>query len=1094
MSKWQNIHFGGFRHMKHYNRVLALLLSVGIVVNMFPAYAMAEETDYEELTLIEDEGLLNEKELEESLDIEDESAKELRPDLEYLYMGEKIVSMNGVQDVLVGINQSLSITGGMIWYTVNDELEEKGTEVAGITDDAMLFQIQAPGDVSASGETIVSFTRVTYTYLTEDGNEYENEIVLMDEEIDAKYSIVGEEIPEVTVDVSESDLDSSMVIDSDELESLEDVQCISENEMNVYVASADGEVEKMESLEAALEVVEDDFNSRITSLKIALDPGHDKKHSGARSKDNTVYEEDLNLAVAMYCKAELETYEGVEVYMTRSGSDCPNPSASSSGNDNITRIRNAAAAGCKVYVAIHMNSATVAEANGAEVYIPNGNYKPELFKEGTELGSKILQQLTALGLKNRDVVVVNSTDNTRYPDGSLADYYTVNEYCKREGITGIIVEHGFMSNSSDLAYMRTEQGQKEMGIADATAIAQQYGLVKKSVSTQKEYRLMYQGHVQNIGWKDYVTDGGSAGTSGRSLRVEGIRLKVVEVTTDGSGNENVVDVKDAITYRAHVQNIGWMDWVNDNELAGTSGRSLRVEAFAIKLKGELAKDYDVYYRVHSQNVGWLDWTKNGALAGTADLSLRMEDVQIKLVRKGEPAPGPTNMPFYSSTCRGLVTYRSNVQKYGWMGLVADGKISGTSGESLRLEDIKIWVNNPINDETGMPITGSIEYRTHVQDYGWLDWVADGEDAGSEGRGKRIESIQVRLTGQLAEQYDVYYRTHCQDFGTLGWAKNGASAGSAGYGKRVEYFVVRLVKKTDAETIASIEAEGTNSCKVSAGALCFKAVDTDGKGRNIKLSTYSTHSIEAFALVQFEVWSADNGKDDVRVYGSVQTEEGTWVTTIDTSNHSGQGSYRCDVYGVRRDGSKVYLGADDFTAKERVVVPITVTTGSDMSGQEVFNYLVAAGLTKEGAAGLMGNLYAESGIRSNNLQNSFEKSLGMNDAEYTAAVDNGTYENFVRDSAGYGLAQWTYWSRKQELLNYRNAAGTSIGNCKMQINFLLKELKGYPTLYRTLTTTNSIADASRDVLQIYEKPATYREASTIALRESYSNSMYEKYAK
>ena len=63
----------------------------------------------------------------------------------------------------------------------------------------------------------------------------------------------------------------------------------------------------------------------------------------------------------------------------------------------------------------------------------------------------------------------------------------------------------------------------------------------------------------------------------------------------------------------------------------------------------------------------------------------------------------------------------------------------------------------------------------------------------------------------------------------------------------------------------------------------------------------------------------------------------------------------------------------------------------------------------GVAGVMGNLYAESALRSNNLQQSYEKKLGYTDETYTAAVDNGTYTNFVKDSAGYGLAQWTYWS-------------------------------------------------------------------------------------
>ena len=84
-------------------------------------------------------------------------------------------------------------------------------------------------------------------------------------------------------------------------------------------------------------------------------------------------------------------------------------------------------------------------------------------------------------------------------------------------------------------------------------------------------------------------------------------------------------------------------------------------------------------------------------------------------------------------------------------------------------------------------------------------------------------------------------------------------------------------------------------------------------------------------------------------------------------------------------------------------------------ERIWNYLIDKGLSKAGAAGLMGNLYAESGLSPTNLQNTYESKLGYTDASYTAAVDNGSYTNFVHDSAGYGLAQWTYWSRKQNML-------------------------------------------------------------------------------
>ncbi len=96
-------------------------------------------------------------------------------------------------------------------------------------------------------------------------------------------------------------------------------------------------------------------------------------------------------------------------------------------------------------------------------------------------------------------------------------------------------------------------------------------------------------------------------------------------------------------------------------------------------------------------------------------------------------------------------------------------------------------------------------------------------------------------------------------------------------------------------------------------------------------------------------------------------------------------------------------------------------------EKIWNYLTAAGMNACGAAGMMGNLYAESGLIPTNLQNTCEKKLGYTDAAYTAAVDSGAYTNFAKDSAGYGRAQWTYHTRKAALLAFAKAAGKSVGD-------------------------------------------------------------------
>lgn len=162
-------------------------------------------------------------------------------------------------------------------------------------------------------------------------------------------------------------------------------------------------------------------------------------------------------------------------------------------------------------------------------------------------------------------------------------------------------------------------------------------------------------------------------------------------------------------------------------------------------------------------------------------------------------------------------------------------------------------------------------------------------------------------------------------------------------------------------------------------------------------------------------------------------------------------------------------------------------------EKIWNFLNGKGLNACGVAGLMGNLFAESGLNPCNLQNTYEKKLGLTDAEYTAAVDSGRYSNFVRDSAGYGLAQWTYWSRKEALLDYVKAAKTSIGDLETQLYFLFKELsEGYASVLAVLKTATSVRQASDAVLLKYERPANQSD-SVQRKRAGFGMTYFKKYA-
>lgn len=162
-------------------------------------------------------------------------------------------------------------------------------------------------------------------------------------------------------------------------------------------------------------------------------------------------------------------------------------------------------------------------------------------------------------------------------------------------------------------------------------------------------------------------------------------------------------------------------------------------------------------------------------------------------------------------------------------------------------------------------------------------------------------------------------------------------------------------------------------------------------------------------------------------------------------------------------------------------------------QLIWNYFKSHGLNDFGTAGLMGNLYAESGLNPKNLQQTYERKLGYSDNSYTDAVDHGIYMNFVKDSAGYGIAQWTFWSRKQALLLFAKSREKSIGDLNMQLDFLMKELReGYIGVLNTLCNATSVLEASNEVLFRFERPANQDE-SVQAKRCAFGQRYYDLFA-
>lgn len=222
----------------------------------------------------------------------------------------------------------------------------------------------------------------------------------------------------------------------------------------------------------------DEFSRHATGgMTICLDPGHGGSDSGANAFG--AKESDLTLKIAQYCKEELSKYD-VNVVMTRTTDTRLSEEAAM---DLKNRVEVAKKAGASYFISIHINSAANCAAKGAEVYYPNTSGNKNLSSNGQNLAKAIQKQLTALGLYNRGIKIRNYTDGTTSydPTSSDKDYYGVIRYAKEANITGLIVEHCFISNKEEFdKYLGSNAKLQQLGIADAKGIVSALGLQAKN--------------------------------------------------------------------------------------------------------------------------------------------------------------------------------------------------------------------------------------------------------------------------------------------------------------------------------------------------------------------------------------------------------------------------------------------------------------------------------------------------------------------------------------------------------------------------------------------------------------------------------------
>lgn len=372
----------------------------------------------------------------------------------------------------------------------------------------------------------------------------------------------------------------------------------------------------------------------------------------------------------------------------------------------------------------------------------------------------VIYDLERLGYEDEDV--------SFYPLSMV--YKSSDEYVATvEEDTGLVTIHGEGSTCIEVYILDFDF---ECTIA--------YTLIVEPALPSVRYQAKVVGESK---WQGAVRDGKEAGTTGKSLIMEALKINIVDPETGELFDTSMLGVE----YCGHVQNVGWEKWVSNGDTAGRPGKNLRIEALKLRLTGELKDNYDIYYCLHCQNYGWLGWAKNGTASGTAGMSLRVEAIRVFIQEKGEDAPlriGNYSQTFMYSPS---IYYTSYVQGQGWQNEVRKGELSGTSGKSLRLEGFCIRISGEEN--LGVEYKGHVQnYGWETI------WWPDGCISGFPGVNCRIEALQLRLTGADKDKYDIYYCLHVQNFGWLAWAKNGDPAGSSGVSMRVEAYVIKILPK------------------------------------------------------------------------------------------------------------------------------------------------------------------------------------------------------------------------------------------------------------------------------------------------------------
>lgn len=442
--------------------VLSVFMSVSTLNNMYTVRAddeitqegpIVEETQTEEETTEEQVPTVEEEEVpvvEKEPVVEEEQLGDSNM-MEYFLVDNPVLSNGETENFVLSLNNAEGYSDFRLTIQKEDGTTfdlESTEQVDNLVKFSRVFNVEEKGQYSV--------TTLHYVY---NGQAYY--LNFSDLEMDVKFGVDQEydgydaNLPDLTEDSMSS-------------EGIIEVTDVNKAEEEI--------VNGVASQPATMSV--DEFSRHANGgMTICLDPGHGGNDSGATAFG--AKESDLTLKIAQYCKEELSKYD-VNVVMTRTTDTRLSEEAAM---DLKNRVEVAKKAGASYFISIHINSAQNSAAHGAEVYYPNTSGNKNLSSNGQNLAKAIQSQLAALGLYDRGIKIRNYTDGTTSsnPNSSDQDYYGVIRYAKQANITGLIVEHCFISNKEEFdKYLGSDAKLQQLGIADARGIVSALGLQAKN--------------------------------------------------------------------------------------------------------------------------------------------------------------------------------------------------------------------------------------------------------------------------------------------------------------------------------------------------------------------------------------------------------------------------------------------------------------------------------------------------------------------------------------------------------------------------------------------------------------------------------------